>query len=66
MLALMLFLSCAAANAAERIPAGIFKDLNLSTDQEKQMRALFERQRDDEKKNFEKIRGLQEKLEKEF
>jgi Spy/CpxP family protein refolding chaperone len=66
MLAVMLFVLCAAANAAERIPSGIFKGLNLSADQEKQMRTLFERQRGDEKKKFEKIRGLQENLDEEF
>jgi Spy/CpxP family protein refolding chaperone len=66
MLAFMLCLGCAGVYAAERIPKGIFKDLNLTADQEKQMKGLFERQKEDEKKKFEKIRGLQDKMDNEF
>jgi Spy/CpxP family protein refolding chaperone len=62
----MLCLGCTGMYAAERIPRDIFKNLNLTADQEKQMRTLFERERENEKKKFEKIRGLQDKLDKEF
>jgi Spy/CpxP family protein refolding chaperone len=65
-LAFLLCLGCAGVYAAERIPKGIFKDLNLTADQEKQMKGLFERQKEDEKKKFRKIRGLQDKMDKEF
>jgi len=62
----LLCLVCSGTYAAERVPKGIFKDLNLTADQEKQMKGLFEHQKEDEKKKFEKIRGLQDKLDKEF
>jgi Spy/CpxP family protein refolding chaperone len=66
MVALMLCLSCAWVYAAERIPKDIFKGLNLTADQQKQMQSLFERQRTEEKKDFEKIKELQGKLDEEF
>ena len=66
MLILILCLSCAAVYAAEKVPRGMFKDLKLTADQEKQMQSLFERQRTEEKKDFEKIKELQGKLDEEF
>jgi len=66
MLTLILCLSCAAVYAAEKVPRGMFKDLKLTADQEKQMQSLFERQRTEEKKDFEKIKELQGKLDVEF
>ena len=66
MLTLILCLSCAAVYAAEKVPRGMFKDLKLTADQEKQMQSLFERQRTEEKKDFEKIKELQGKLDEEF
>lgn len=66
MLILILCLSCAAVYAAEKTPRGMFKDLKLTADQEKQMQSLFERQKTEEKKDFEKIKEFQGKLDDEF
>jgi len=63
---LMLCLVCAAANAAEKMPKGMAKDLNLTPDQKKQMQTIFERQREDEKKDLKSIRALQTALDEEL
>ena len=66
MAAFMLCLGCAWVYADERVPKDIFKGLNLTADQQKQMQSLFEKQRTEEKKDFERIKELEGKLDEEF
>jgi Spy/CpxP family protein refolding chaperone len=66
MLIFALCFSFAVAHAAEKMPGGMFKDLGLTAGQEKQMQSLFEQQRTEEKKDFEKIKELQQTMDQEF
>ena len=66
MLTLILCLSCASVYAADKVPKGMFKDLKLTADQEKQVQSMFEKQKADEKQDFEKIKEFQDILDQEF
>ncbi len=66
MFALLLCVGCGTAHAAEKMPKGMFSDLDLSAKQEKQIREYFERQREDEKKDMKKVHSLQTELDNEL
>lgn len=52
--------------AQERIPREMFKGLDLTAAQKQKMDDLFKSRRDEEKKNFESIRAIQDQMDQEF